>query len=161
MAPEFVTYANDSEELQSPMKPTKAGDTYSFGCVMLQVRLMVITDSLISLPWSKIFSGKEPYSRIKTMVRVISGIGVGEQPFHRVDINNMDEAYRPLSLRCLSMKPESRPSIIEITTILDPVKTLAIASSPLPTWIFGVFKKWSRAIQYDTETSNSTHPRSE
>jgi len=40
MAPEFVAYAyaNDSEEPQSPPKPTKAGDIYSFGCVMLQVR---------------------------------------------------------------------------------------------------------------------------
>jgi serine/threonine protein kinase len=47
MAPEFVGYTNDSEE---PRKPTKAGDIYSFGCVMLQVRLIVIIDSLIFLP---------------------------------------------------------------------------------------------------------------
>jgi hypothetical protein len=127
---------------------------------MLQVRLMVITDSFISLPWSKIFSGKVPYSRIKTMVQVISGIGVGEKPFRGVDIN-MDDAYRLLSLRCLSMKPKRRPSVIEIATILDPVKALAVASSPLPTWIFGVFKKWVWAVQPNTEVSNSTHPHSE
>jgi serine/threonine protein kinase len=38
MAPECVT-DEDSEdsEIQLPQKPTKAGDIYSFGCVMLQV----------------------------------------------------------------------------------------------------------------------------
>jgi len=94
------------------------------------------------------------------MVQVINGIGVGEQPFRGVNIN-MDHAYRLLSFRCLSMKPKRRPSITEITTILDPVKTRMVASSPFPTWLFGMFKKWAWVVQYDTGASNSTHPHSE
>ena len=39
MAPEFVDFALDAEE--SEQKPTKAGDIYSYGCVMLQVRWIV------------------------------------------------------------------------------------------------------------------------
>ena len=46
MAPEFLTYTDDPE---SPLKPTKPGDIYSFGCVMLQVRyIAIIQDSLLS-----------------------------------------------------------------------------------------------------------------
>jgi hypothetical protein len=42
MAPEYMTPDLDLEdsedsEIQSPDKPTKEGDIYSFGCVMLQV----------------------------------------------------------------------------------------------------------------------------
>ena len=112
MAPEFVTS-------ESPLKPNKAGDIYSFGCVMLQVRLIVIMDGLISLPWSKIFSGAEPYSQCGAVQQIIGKIWAREEPFRGVHIN-MDEAYRLLSLRCLSMKPSGRPSIVEITDILGP-----------------------------------------
>jgi len=38
MPPEFVTFTDDPDEPQTPMKPTKTGDVYSFGCIMLQVR---------------------------------------------------------------------------------------------------------------------------
>jgi hypothetical protein len=48
-APEFVTpdlvlidSQEDSEILLPLQKPTKAGDIYSFGCVMLQVRWIVM-----------------------------------------------------------------------------------------------------------------------
>jgi serine/threonine protein kinase len=48
VAPEFVAPdldAEGSEEdwvIQLPQKPTKAGDVYSFGCVMMQVCWIVI-----------------------------------------------------------------------------------------------------------------------
>jgi len=46
MSPEFLDFSDDPE---SPLKPTKQGDIYSFGCVMLQVRHIMITpDSLVS-----------------------------------------------------------------------------------------------------------------
>jgi serine/threonine protein kinase len=37
MAPEFFMPPEDGEEDLQSQKPTKAGDIYSFGCVMLQV----------------------------------------------------------------------------------------------------------------------------
>ena len=46
MAPELLNYMDDPE---SPPNPTKQGDIYSFGCVMLQVRcIAIIQDSLLS-----------------------------------------------------------------------------------------------------------------
>jgi len=56
MGPEFLL--PPSEDDKEPRKLTKPGDIYSFGCVMLQVRLFVmIPDSTTFLPWSKILSG--------------------------------------------------------------------------------------------------------
>ncbi|OAX33072.1 kinase-like protein [Rhizopogon vinicolor AM-OR11-026] len=37
IAPEFVKLPDDSDEPQLPLKPTKTGDIYSFGCIMLQL----------------------------------------------------------------------------------------------------------------------------
>jgi hypothetical protein len=48
MAPEFVPRDSDEDDSEEdsdqllPHKPTKAGDIYSFGCVMLQVCWTVI-----------------------------------------------------------------------------------------------------------------------
>ncbi|KAJ8590706.1 kinase-like protein [Rhizopogon salebrosus TDB-379] len=110
MAPEFITPdfgLEDSEEdseIQLPsQKPTKAGDIYSFGCVMLQI-----------------LSGKQPYARLQTVEHVSGAITLGRAPFNTVQIN-MNESHRQLSLQCLSRKPEGRPSIIQVTTTLGPV----------------------------------------
>ncbi|OJA09216.1 hypothetical protein AZE42_00669 [Rhizopogon vesiculosus] len=104
MPPEFLGFAEDIDEPQSPLMSTKAGDIYSFGCVMLQI-----------------LTGEEPYSWIKSTPQVSYAILVGQEPFRGVD-RNIDESYRLLSSRCFSRKPERRPSIIEITTIVGPVK---------------------------------------
>ena len=54
MAPEFL----DPES--SPML-TKQGDIYSFGCVMLQVRqIMIISDSLLSHDGPRSFQDESP-----------------------------------------------------------------------------------------------------
>jgi serine/threonine protein kinase len=54
MAPEFTGSAEDIEEPNSPLKPTTAGDIYSFGCIMLQVCwIMTIPDSLVFSPSAK------------------------------------------------------------------------------------------------------------
>ncbi|OAX33319.1 kinase-like protein [Rhizopogon vinicolor AM-OR11-026] len=103
MAPEFLEPPDDSDEPQSPQKPTKTGDIYSFGCIMLQIH-----------------SGEEPYSWIKHAEHVITAIARGREPFKRSVNMNMDEVYKLLSSRCLSKIPEQRPSIVEITTITNP-----------------------------------------
>ncbi|KAJ8582143.1 kinase-like protein, partial [Rhizopogon salebrosus TDB-379] len=105
MAPEYVTpdlNLEDSEdsEIQSPDKPTKEGDIYSFGCVMLQI-----------------LSGKEPYARLKNAEHVAGAIVLGRAPFNAVQID-MNSSQRQLSSQCLSREPKERPSIVEITTIV-------------------------------------------
>jgi len=120
IAPEFLEFDfEDGGESHSPLKPTKPGDIYSFGCVMLQVRLFVtIPGSATFLPWSKILSGKEPYAWISHAMRVMNAIMKGHGPFRGIEIH-MNETHRDLSSQCLSKKPERRPSIVEITTVLS------------------------------------------
>jgi serine/threonine protein kinase len=98
--------------------PTKAGDIYSFGCVMLQVRwfVMIPDRARIFLSWSKIFSGKFPYHEWMDWHQVIVAIMAGQEPFSGVEIK--DEGHRILSSRCLSKEPEDRPSILAVTAIL-------------------------------------------
>jgi serine/threonine protein kinase len=127
MAPEFLEFDfEDGRESHLPLKPTKPGDIYSFGCVMLQVRWFVmIPDSTTFLPWSKILSGKEPYGRIINATQVITAIMRGWGPFRGVEIH-MNETHRDLSSQCLTKEPEQRPSIVEVTTIVgEPVVIVA------------------------------------
>ncbi|OAX43630.1 kinase-like protein [Rhizopogon vinicolor AM-OR11-026] len=102
MGPEFLEPSDDGDGSQSPQKPTKTGDIYSFGCIMLQI-----------------LSGEEPYAWIKHAPHVITAIARGLEPFKK-NIN-MGEVYKLLSSRCLSRIPEQRPSIVEIMTIMSPL----------------------------------------
>jgi hypothetical protein len=43
---------------------------------------------------------------------------------------NMGEVYELLSSRCLSKTPEKRPSIVEITTIVGPIKAMLSPNIP-------------------------------
>jgi len=108
MAPEFLEFDfEDGGESQLLLKPTKPGDVYSFGCVMLQI-----------------LSGKEPYGRIINATQVISAIMRGWGPFRGVEIH-MNETHRDLSSQCLTKEPQRRPSIVEVTTIVgEPVVTV-------------------------------------
>jgi len=128
MAPEFLEFdfGDGGDSSQLLLKPTKPGDIYSFGCVMLQVRWFVmIPDSTTFLLWSKILSGKEPYGRIINAMQVISAIMRGWGPFRGVEIH-MNETHRDLSSQCLTKEPERRPSIVEVTTIVgEPVAIVA------------------------------------
>jgi serine/threonine protein kinase len=119
MAPElFAPLSEDDEEFQ-PLPPTKPGDIYSFGCVMLQVRCAMLgfLDHVTFLSWSKILSGKEPYWGGNAVEIIKQKLEL--EPFDGVEIN-MNETQRDLSSRCLSREPEMRPSIIEITDIVGP-----------------------------------------
>src|SRR5882757_1597175 len=92
MAPEFSYFPDNSDEPQPSQKPTKTGDIYSFGCIMLQVRwIMIISNSLPFLSWYKILSGEEPYSWIKHAVHVITAISGGREPFKRRVNTDIDE----------------------------------------------------------------------
>jgi serine/threonine protein kinase len=113
-APELLMLDCDLED--SEQKPTKAGDIYSFGCVMLQV-CCDPGQSTAFLTWSKIISGKEPYTWAKRISQVVCGIVLGRAPFDAVQID-MNSSQRQLSSRCLSREPKGRPSIVEITTII-------------------------------------------
>ena len=53
-------------------------------------------------------------------MQVSNAIWSRQEPFRGVEIN-MDEAYRLLSSWCLSREPEKRPSILGVSTIVDPV----------------------------------------
>jgi len=119
MAPELLVLLSGGDEQLLLRPPTKPGDIYSFGCVMLQVRCAVLgfLDRVTFLSWSKILSGKEPYWA-GNMVEIIKQ-KLEWEPFEGTEIN-MNEIQRDLSSRCLSMKPEMRPSIIEITDIVGP-----------------------------------------
>jgi len=118
MAPEFLEF--DSEDEGESLQPTKPGDIYSFGCVMLQVRWFVmIPDSTTFLPWSKILSGKEPYGWTPNTTHVIGAIMRGLGPFRGVEIH-MNHIHRDLSSQCLTKEPARRPSIVEITDIVGP-----------------------------------------
>jgi serine/threonine protein kinase len=135
MAPEFTASAEDIEEPNSPLKPTKAGDIYSFGCIMLQVCwIMTIPDSLVFSSSAKTLSGKVPYSWITPQMQVICAIALGREPFREVEIN-VDETYRLLSSRCLSRTPEGRPSIVQITTIVGSVKSLTKSFRNIPAMV--------------------------
>jgi serine/threonine protein kinase len=135
MAPEFTASAEDIEEPNSPLKPTKAVDIYSFGCIMLQVCwIMTIPDSLVFSSSAKTLSGKVPCPWITPQVQVICAITLGRKPFREVEIN-VDETYRLLSSRCLSRTPEGCPSIFQITTIVGSVKSLTTSFHNIPTTV--------------------------
>ncbi|KAJ8589878.1 kinase-like protein [Rhizopogon salebrosus TDB-379] len=136
MAPEHVTPDLDFEdseegsEIQSlQQQPTKEGDIYSFGCVMLQI-----------------LSGKEPYARIKNVERVVGAIVLGMAPFHAVQID-MNVSHRQLSSQCLSREPGRRPSIVHITTTMG---HLPNATRPRGDW---------RRNPYPGPSNDSPHHR--
>jgi serine/threonine protein kinase len=63
MAPESLDYHDEPE---APLKPTKEGDIYSFGCVMLQVCwIAIILDSLVSHHGLRSFLEKSPIIRLQ------------------------------------------------------------------------------------------------
>lgn len=120
-APEFLLLPFESDEELPLNQPTKPGDIYSFGCVMLQVRCATIgfLGSVTFLSWSKILTGNEPYGWITNATQVLSAVLRGLRPFRGVKIN-MNETHRDLSSQCLSREPEQRPSIVEVTNIVGP-----------------------------------------
>ncbi|KAG1728741.1 kinase-like domain-containing protein [Suillus paluster] len=81
-------------------KPTKAGDIYSYGCVMLQI-----------------FSGKKPYETIKSAFAVMSAVFEGREPFDGIQSYGV---YGQLSTRCLNRISAERPTIDHIMQVLGP-----------------------------------------
>ncbi|KAG1728742.1 kinase-like domain-containing protein [Suillus paluster] len=81
-------------------KPTKAGDIYSYGCVMLQI-----------------FSGKQPYESIKKAGAVMNAMLRGREPFNDIQSYGV---HGQLSMRCLNREPAERPTIDYIVRDLGP-----------------------------------------
>ncbi|KAG1721985.1 kinase-like domain-containing protein [Suillus paluster] len=86
MAPEAIDAQDE--------KPTKAGDIYSYGCVMLQI-----------------FSGKQPYEKIKTVGAVMNAIIQGREPFDGIQSRGV---CGQLPTRCLNRRPAERPTIDDV-----------------------------------------------
>ncbi|OAX31979.1 kinase-like protein [Rhizopogon vinicolor AM-OR11-026] len=140
LAPEFVDINFEGVEGK---KPTKPGDIYAFGCVMLQI-----------------LSGKTPYSWITPAAQITVAIASGQEPFkHRVHMN-MGEVYEPLSSRCLSKIPEQRPSIVEITTIVGPVKATPSPNIPRTVQVQSSVDddRSSRGAEILTDRLAASHP---
>ncbi|KAG1730480.1 kinase-like domain-containing protein [Suillus lakei] len=89
MAPEVL---EDQDE-----KPTKAGDIYSYGCVMLQI-----------------FSGKQPYAKLKTVYAVTSAMQKGRGPFDGLQSHGVYQQLSP----CLNKRSADRPTIVDIMRVL-------------------------------------------
>ncbi|KAG2096971.1 kinase-like domain-containing protein, partial [Suillus discolor] len=110
MAPELVLV----EEEDAMSKPTKAGDVYSYGCIMMRV-----------------FSGHKPYHHIKRDAAIITAMYDNQKPFSRlVDIS---EEIQHLAQRCWSSNMEYRPLVGKIaeslrlqTAIAETVKMMVL-----------------------------------
>ncbi|KAG1888633.1 kinase-like domain-containing protein [Suillus subluteus] len=90
IAPEFLNPIVDARASKS----SKAGDIYSFGCLMIQVLL-----------------GKIPYWWIRDASEVLPERVKGVQPFH---MEQTDETYLTFGQQCLSVESEARPAIEDV-----------------------------------------------
>ncbi|OJA12289.1 hypothetical protein AZE42_09947 [Rhizopogon vesiculosus] len=87
---------------QGGVKPTKAADIYSYGCIMLQL-----------------FSRKLPYSWLKLAMSVSAARVGGIEPFPARQIENVEDSSKQYSLRCISNDPVDRPDVSGIVEFLD------------------------------------------
>lgn len=94
MAPEIIT-----QEESTPSKPTKAGDVYSYGCVMMQV-----------------FSGCQPYYPLVNSLHVVRAIVTGREPFRQ--LVGINEEFKQFAQLCLSKSMEHRPLVAKIVEFL-------------------------------------------
>lgn len=90
IAPEFLASIVDAGASRS----SKAGDIYSFGCLMIQVLF-----------------GKIPYWWIRDASEVLPERVKGVQPFH---IKQTNEMYLTFGQQCLSVESEARPAIEDV-----------------------------------------------
>ncbi|KAG1906274.1 kinase-like domain-containing protein, partial [Suillus fuscotomentosus] len=87
MAPEVIT--------MDDIKPTKACDIYSYGCIMMQV-----------------FSGRQPYHNIRNSIAVMGAKMRGIEPFSQ--LTGVDEDIQEVSQRCWLREIRQRPLVADI-----------------------------------------------
>ncbi|KAG1719830.1 kinase-like domain-containing protein [Suillus lakei] len=97
--PEVFSARGEDEDEAIYDKPTKAGDIYSYGCVVLQI-----------------FSGNHPYAWITEIMAVYGALLKGHEPFRDIQPHGV---YQQLST-CLNKVPADRPTIDDIMGILGP-----------------------------------------
>lgn len=97
MPPEAIMPPEGMEQPQG--KPTKAGDVYAYGCIMMRV-----------------FSGYQPFHRMKGAIAIMGAVLRGTEPFSQ--LTGIDEEIQRFARQCLRKESEHRPSIAHIVTFL-------------------------------------------
>ncbi|KAG1796467.1 kinase-like domain-containing protein [Suillus variegatus] len=87
------------EDVMNNLKPTKAEDVYSYGCVMMRV-----------------FSGHQPYHHITCEEILLSTIRKEDDPFSQSD--DIGKEIQQLAQLCWSRDREHRPLVAEIVELL-------------------------------------------
>jgi serine/threonine protein kinase len=90
---------------------TKSSDIYSFGCIMLQVRLLFV--SFMTLKWRlQVLYGKIPYWWSKTPLQVVALKFANKDPINttlQIQAHHLD-----FMRRCWSIRSENRPLVDEV-----------------------------------------------
>jgi serine/threonine protein kinase len=122
MAPETIT-----QEESTPSKPTKAGDVYSYGCIMMRVRCMFSFKCHADI--MQVFSGRQPYAHCTNALAVMRAIVTGREPFRQ--LVGINEEFKQFAQLCLSGSMEHRPLVAKIveflwsqTNITEAMKTM-------------------------------------
>ncbi|KAG1737454.1 kinase-like domain-containing protein [Suillus lakei] len=98
MPPEAISMPLEGME-QPEGKPTKAGDVYAYGCIMMRV-----------------FSGYQPYHRMKGAIAIMGAVLRGTEPFSQ--LTGIDEEIQQFAQQCLLRNSEHRPLIAHIVEFL-------------------------------------------
>lgn len=100
MPPEALQAGDDEDEDNEKVKdekPTKAWDVYSYGCVVLQI-----------------FSGKQPFAWIPSVLAVMGAMQRGRAPFKGMQSHGVYQQFSP----CLNNIPADRPTMDDIMRVL-------------------------------------------
>ncbi|KAG2139327.1 kinase-like domain-containing protein [Suillus clintonianus] len=98
MPPEAIVLLEGMEQPES--KPTKAGDVYAYGCIMMRV-----------------FSGHQPYHHVKGgAIAIMGAVLRGVEPFPQ--LTDIDEGIQRFARQCLLRNSEHRPLIAQIVEFL-------------------------------------------
>ncbi|KAG8920461.1 Suppressor of Sensor Kinase (SLN1) [Tulasnella sp. 418] len=107
-------------ELLDERPKTTATDIWALGCLIVQVRLDVITPVKVSdsnMP--KILTDEIPYQRISRKQAVMMAISRGEQPM--LNLNGaIEKSSWEIIKKCWSSDPARRPSAIDMKSHFDP-----------------------------------------
>lgn len=98
MPPEALRGGDEDDDEACDEKPTKAWDVYSYGCVALQI-----------------FSGKQPYGWITSVLAVMGAMQKGRAPFKDTQSSGV---YPKQFLPCLDKKSDNRPTMDDIMKVL-------------------------------------------
>ncbi|KAG2140930.1 kinase-like domain-containing protein [Suillus bovinus] len=98
MPPEALRDGDEDDDEAKDEKPTKAWDVYSYGCVVFQI-----------------FSGKQPYAWIQSVLQVMGAMQKGRGPFKGIESHGAYQQFSP----CLNKVSASRPTIDIIMGVLE------------------------------------------